>query len=111
HGALWFRGFPMHTLEDFERFTKSVFHELYGGYGDLPRAGASRDIYKSTPYPEDKMILFHSESSHLSSWPMRICFFCLEKSPVGGETPIVDNRRMYQALGPAIRRRFEEKKL
>ena len=41
-----------------------------------PRPGQER-IYGSTPYPPDKMILFHNESSHLSSWPLRQFFFCV----------------------------------
>src|SRR5215203_1488400 len=65
HGAILFRGFELASVAEFERVAAAVYTELYGGYGDLPRVGASDKIYKSTPYPSDKPILFHNESSHL----------------------------------------------
>ncbi|MEO8074878.1 MAG: TauD/TfdA family dioxygenase, partial [Acidobacteriota bacterium] len=40
-------------------------------------------------------------------WPMRISFYCVKAAQQGGESPIVDGRRMYQALDPAMRDRFE----
>ena len=94
HGALLLRGFQMKSIADFEQATQAFYGELYGGYGDLPRAGTSEKIYKSTPYPPDKAILYHNESSHLDSWPMKIGFCCVQKAPVGGATPLLDCREV-----------------
>lgn len=82
-GAVLLHGFDVRRADDFEAVASALTSELYGGYGDLPRAGESRNIYESTPYPPDQAILFHNESSHLSSWPMRISFCCLVAAETG----------------------------
>ena len=109
YGALLLRGFPVKSVTDFEEATQAFYGELYGGYGDLPRAGASEKIYKSTPYPPDKAILYHNESSHLDSWPMKIGFSCVQKAPVGGATPLLDCREVCHRLDPAVFATFAEK--
>jgi alpha-ketoglutarate-dependent taurine dioxygenase len=106
YGAILFRGFALKSVADFEAVASAVY-PLYGGYGDLPNAGVSDTIYKSTPYPPDKWILFHNESSHLQSYPLRISFFCLRAAETGGETPILDCREVYRRLEPGLRDRFE----
>ena len=57
------------------------------------------------------MILFHNESSHLPTWPMRQFFFCVIPSETGGTTPLLDCRAVYNAIDPAIREEFETKGL
>lgn len=110
-GAVLFRGFDLDTAEDFEHVAEALTSDLYGGYGDLPREGSSPNIYKSTPYPADQPILFHNESSHLSSWPMRISFFCLVPSAQGGETPLADCREIARRLDPDVLESFRSKGL
>ena len=57
------------------------------------------------------MILFHNESSHLSSWPLRQFFFCITPAPDRGETPLLDCRKVLDALEPELREQFAEKGL
>ncbi len=111
HGALLFRNFQLPAVPDFERFAGRLCPTLFGEYGDLPREGVSKKVYKSTPYPTDQSILFHNESSHLQRWPMKIFFFCVQPAQTGGETPIVDCRRMLELISPSLRRRLSEKGL
>lgn len=101
-GALLFRGFPIRTLEDFERFARAFSDRLYEQYGDLPRKAMTMAVYESTAYPADRWILFHNESSHLASWPSRIWFFCVEAARQGGETPIADCRRLCRVIDSSI---------
>ncbi|MBD3561559.1 TauD/TfdA family dioxygenase, partial [Planktothrix sp. FACHB-1355] len=110
-GAILFRDFQLDSVSDFEQFAGTICPELFGEYGDLPRAGVGGKVYGSTPYPSDKAILFHSESSHLHCWPMKIWFFCVQPAQKGGETPIVDCRKIYQMLDPKLRSHFEKKQL
>ena len=109
HGAILFRGFGIGSVAAFERFASTLCGDLYGEYGDLPREEEGRKIYHSTPYPPDKTILFHNESSHMPRWPTRQFFYCVLPSQSGGETPIVDGRVMLRTLPPELVRRFEEK--
>lgn len=112
HGALLFRGFGLNSPGRFEEVAIAICQQLFSEYGDLPRQdhGSSR-VYHSTPYPETGMILYHNESSHIHLWPLKIMFYCDTAARSGGETPIVDGRKVYRDLDPAIRRRFEEKRL
>jgi len=111
HGGILFRGFIGPAVSAFEQFALSICSDLFGEYGDLPREGVSPKVYGSTPYPADKAILFHSESSHLHRWPMKIWFFCVQPAQQGGETPIVDCRKIYQLLDPKLREKFAQKQI
>ncbi|EJM97620.1 condensation domain-containing protein, partial [Herbaspirillum sp. YR522] len=111
HGGVLFRRFGLDTPQDFERFAEAIEPELYGNYGDLPKKEGGKKTYRSTPYPEQQMILYHNESAHIERWPRKQWFFCELPSPVGGATPIVDCREMLQRLPAALRREFEQKQL
>src|SRR6516164_1877623 len=108
HGGILFRGFNLKTPEDFERVAAGIYSEIYSEYGDLPRESAGGKIYTSTPYPEDKRILYHNESSHMNRWATRISFFCVIAAKEGGCSPVVDCRKVYQQLDPAVREKFEQ---
>jgi alpha-ketoglutarate-dependent taurine dioxygenase len=111
HGAILFRGFGVRSVAEFENAAAAACHELFGDYGDLPREAMGKKIYESTPYPPDQAILFHNESSHMHRWPTRQWFYCVVAAREGGETPIVDCRRIYQLLDPRLVERFERKRL
>ncbi|MCW8127247.1 amino acid adenylation domain-containing protein, partial [Microbulbifer halophilus] len=111
HGGLLFRGFRLPTPVAFEDFCRTLYPELYGQYGDLPRREVGKKIYRSTPYPADRMILFHNESAHQHRWPRRQWFYCEQPAPVGGATPIVDCRRLYRALPGWLRDKLQRKQL
>lgn len=111
HGAILFRGFPLSTPADFEAFAEAISPGLYGEYGDLPKKEGGRNTYRSTPYPERQMILYHNESSHLARWPRRQFFFCELPSACGGATPIVDCREMLRALPEPLVDMFERRQL
>jgi amino acid adenylation domain-containing protein len=111
HGALLFRNFPVNSIPEFERSASAMCPELFAGYGDLPGEEVSKKVYGSTPYPSDQAILFHNESSHLQRWPMKIWFHCVQAAAQGGETPLVDCRRVYQLLRPELRERFEQRRI
>ncbi len=102
-----FRNFDLPNPRAFEAFADAMSPGLYGGYGDLPKKEGGERTYKSTPYPEKEMILFHNESSHLDRWPRKQWFYCELPSKVGGATPVVDCRRMLRELPPAMVEKFE----
>jgi alpha-ketoglutarate-dependent taurine dioxygenase len=111
YGALLFHGFNVGAVSEFEQFALTSCPELFGEYGDLPREAVSGKIYGSTPYPPDQPILLHNESSQMHCWPRKIWFYCATPPQVGGETPIVDCRKVYRRLDPQLRARFAEKGL
>jgi alpha-ketoglutarate-dependent taurine dioxygenase len=111
YGAVVFKGFGLSSAADFERAAAAISPELFAEYGDLPQESTTERIYHSTPYPPDKMILFHNESSHLPQWPLRQFFFCMIPAADRGETPLLDCRRVYEALDPELRAEFAAKGL
>ncbi|MBN6100551.1 TauD/TfdA family dioxygenase [Xanthomonas sp. CFBP 8703] len=111
HGSILFRGFDITSIERFERFARSVCPQLVGDYGDLPKEDRGEKVYKSTPYPEDKAILFHNESSHTHRWPMKQFFSCQVVAAQGGETPIIDCREMFKRVPRQMIERFAERGL
>ncbi|MDQ2869303.1 MAG: amino acid adenylation domain-containing protein [Acidobacteriota bacterium] len=112
YGSILFRGFGVASSNEFERFASGLCRgDLFGEYGDLPREQVGGRVYGSTPYPADQAILFHNESSHMHRWPMKIWFYSVVAAEKGGETPIVDCRRVLTMLDPALRERFAEKGL
>lgn len=111
YGAILFRGFKVSSVSEFERFCEAVCPQLYGDYGDLPRESQAKKIYGATPYPPEKVILFHNESSHMNRWPMKQFFHCVVVAAKGGETPLVDCRKIWQQLDPEVRETFRQKGL
>ncbi len=107
HGAVYFTGFGIPSAEEFERVAGALVPDLFGEYGDLPRESASEKIFTSTPYPPDKMIFYHNESSHMSQWPMKIFFYSALAAETGGETPVLDIRAVLEAIRPDYVERFE----
>ncbi len=111
HGGILFRGFDLPTPVDFESFCQSLCPQLYGQYGDLPKKEGGKNIYKSTPYPKDRMILFHNESAHQHRWPRRQWFYCEIPATTGGATPIVDSREVYRELPAWLQAKLRSKQL
>lgn len=110
HGGILFRGFNIKTASDFEQVAETIC-PLFSEYNDLPREGVTSKVYGATPYPANRPILFHNESSHLHRFPQKIWFFSLKTADSGGETPIVDCRKIYQRLDPKLRDKLATKQL
>ncbi len=111
HGAILFRNWPLDGPAGFERAAQSIYGQLYGDYGDLPRADAGEKIYESTWYPNDQMILYHNESAHLNMWPMKISFYCVVPAAKEGRTPVFDTRIACKKMDPQILDTFRKKGL
>ena len=110
HGAILFRDFSVASLEDFERFIGTLSSELLDySYRSTPRSHLSGKIYSSTEYPAHQLIPLHNELAYARSWPMKLWFFCVQRAPQGGETPIADSRRVYERIPAEIREEFERK--
>ncbi|EPJ97838.1 non-ribosomal peptide synthetase [Pseudomonas sp. CFII68] len=111
HGGILLRGFDLPTPAAFEAFCQALCPQLYGQYGDLPKEEGGKNIYKSTPYPKDRMILFHNESAHQHRWPRRQWFYCQTPATSGGATPIVDSRQVYRELPTWLQANLRRKQL
>jgi amino acid adenylation domain-containing protein len=109
HGAILFRGFKVSSPLEFERFASTICSDLLSENGEHPREEVSRNVYTPVFYPSEKKLLWHNENSFNASWPMKIWFFCARPAEQGGETPIVDSRKVFQHIDSSIRDQFMQK--
>jgi len=109
HGAILFRGFGIDTPEALERFANTLCKELFNENGEHPRESVSGNVYTPVFYPQDQRLLWHNENSFNWRWPRKIFFACARPAEQGGETPLVDSRRVYRELPDEIRAPFEAK--
>jgi amino acid adenylation domain-containing protein len=109
HGAILFRGFKIESPEDFERFARAVCSDLFNENGEHPRETVNGNVYTPVFYPPDQKLLWHNENSFNLQWPAKILFCSLQPAEQGGETPIVDSRKVFERISPEIRQRFLEK--
>jgi alpha-ketoglutarate-dependent taurine dioxygenase len=107
HGAVFFRGFSLGTVERFQQFVTAVSSgPLEYTERSSPRSQVSGRIYTSTDYPPSHPIFLHNEQSYNVVFPRRIVFFCVVAAERGGATPIADCRRVYGRIPEAIREKF-----
>jgi alpha-ketoglutarate-dependent taurine dioxygenase len=106
-GGILFRNFSLKSEVEFEQFIRAISGDLLEyTYRSTPRSQVSGNIYTSTEYPADQFIPLHNEMSYSANWPMKIWFFCVKSAQHGGETPIVDSRKVFERIDPKIRQLF-----
>jgi alpha-ketoglutarate-dependent taurine dioxygenase len=110
HGGVLFRDFAVSTVADFQRLV-ALFDEAPLAYADqhTPRTHVDGGVYTSTEYPADHHVPLHSENSKNREWPRKVWFYCQTPAATGGETPVADNRRVYELVPARLRQRFEER--
>ncbi|NEP04035.1 MAG: TauD/TfdA family dioxygenase [Okeania sp. SIO2G4] len=112
HGGILFRNFQLNTITEFEIFMQSNFGKLLEySYRSTPRTQVSNQVYTSTEYPPEQSIPLHNEMAYTLSWPMKICFYCVQASEQGGATPIANSRKIFERINPTIRDKFQDKKI
>ena len=108
HGGVLFRGFTICEVEAFQNVARAVIPELKPYVeGQSPRTKVSDNVYTSTEFPPQYTITLHNELSYAKAPPPRIIFHCHVPPEEGGQTPIVDCRKVYAAMEPVLRSRFE----
>lgn len=110
--SLLFRGFQPMSASEFESFVKTNYSAL-SDYNEpsTPRTKISSVVYTSTDYPSNQKIPLHNELSYSNLYPLKIFFFCLLPAEIGGETPIVDGRRLIREIPTEILTEFTARKL
>lgn len=110
YGGVLFRGFDTTTPESFYGFIDvSCPEPLSYKEGATPRTQVQGKVYTSTEFPNEETIAPHNELSYVMTWPKKIWFSSIVVADEGGETPIVDVRKVYNLIDPDIRDVFAEK--
>ena len=105
HGALLFRGFDTGSVEAFDSFTNGICSNLYSENGEHETVAGN--IATPVFFAPERKLLWHNENTFNHQWPQKIWFCCVKPAERGGETPLVDSRKVYARLAPEVRERFE----
>lgn len=113
HGALLLRGMDISGSKKLAVCLELLFGDALMGYQyrSTPRTRLRDNIYTSTEYHSEAVIVQHNECAYARQWPLRIGFHCVKASAQGGETPICDSGRLLQLLPPELVDEFERKQL
>ncbi len=108
-GALLFRNFNINCAEKFKEFAEIFANDLMSDNGEHDSLPAIQGIYTPVSYSPKEKLLWHNENSFNYSWPLVIMFCCVKPANIGGETPVVDSRKVLKNLDPAIVKEFSRK--
>lgn len=108
HGAILFRNFPIYNHAALRSFINQLTSERMLSYegGTSPRDEVSEGIYSSTKMPFFLSIPLHSEMVYRKQFPENIFFYCEIPAIEGGETPIVDLRKVEKDLSSSLKDRI-----
>lgn len=91
HGAVLFRGFPVVTDQDFDRFI-AAFNLPNFTYQDslsnAVRTNRTERVFTANEAPADVNIRLHHEMAQTPIYPSKLFFFCEKAAEQGGATPL-----------------------
>ncbi|MBR7826934.1 TauD/TfdA family dioxygenase [Actinospica sp. MGRD01-02] len=103
HGALYLRGLPITTTEDFA-VVRDILISQSTPYREkaTPRSDLGNGVFSSTDMPASHPIMLHNENSYTLTFPGLLLFGCLVAPEEGGATPVADCRKVLAALPPRL---------
>ncbi|MER7756436.1 TauD/TfdA family dioxygenase [Kitasatospora sp. NPDC097643] len=107
HGAVFLRGLPVRSTEDFGLVRDALIVER-AGYREkaTPRSHFGNDVYSSTDLPPQQSIRPHNENSYALEFPGLLLFGCLIAPHQGGATPVTDVRKVLRDVPAPLADRF-----
>jgi alpha-ketoglutarate-dependent taurine dioxygenase len=91
HGAILFRGFPLSTAEDFDRFVAAFDVPNFPyeeSLSNAVRINKTPRVFTANEAPPTVTIFLHHEMAQTPIHPSRLFFFCELAASNGGATPI-----------------------
>jgi alpha-ketoglutarate-dependent taurine dioxygenase len=101
HGAVLFRGFPVRTAEDFDRFVAAFGLENFAYEDSLSnavRVNRTPRVFTANEAPPSVAIYLHHEMAQTPIYPSKLFFFCEKAAESGGETPLCRSDRLWDRL-------------
>lgn len=111
-GAILIQGANINSVGKFEEFTGSIASKFRNYLdGNYPRKNLKGHVYISTEYDANYDITMHNELSYSYKWPSMLFLACVTPPAVGGETPLVDSRRIIEVMDSDLLKEFETRKI
>ena len=117
HGAILFRGFPLVTAEDFDRFVAAFDLPNFPydrSLSNAVRVNRTPRVFTANEAPPSVTIFLHHEMAQTPIYPSRIFFFCEQPAAAGGATPVCRSDVLWEKLAdrhPAFAHDCESKGL
>ncbi len=101
NGTVLFRGFPLSTDQDLDRFIRAF------GYPNFPyeeslsnavRVNRTERVFTANEAPPDVTICLHHEMAQTPVYPSRLFFFCEQPAEQGGATPLCRSDVLFDRL-------------
>jgi alpha-ketoglutarate-dependent taurine dioxygenase len=100
-GAVLFRGFPLSTAEDLDKFI-AAFDYVNFRYKDslsnAIRVNRTERVFTANEAPPEAEINLHHEMAQTPIYPSRLFFFCEAAPDEGGATPLVRSDRLWERI-------------
>lgn len=116
-GTVLFRGFPLKTAEDFDRFVDAFGLENFAYEDSLSnavRVNKTPRVFTANEAPPSVMIYLHHEMAQTPIYPSMLFFFCEKAAEEGGATPLCRSDVLWERLAkkrPEFARNCVEKGL
>jgi alpha-ketoglutarate-dependent taurine dioxygenase len=116
-GAILFRGFPVHTPEDFDAFVAAFGWPSFAYEDSLSnavRVNKTPRVFTANEAPPTVAIYLHHEMAQTPVYPSRLFFFCEQPAATGGATPLCRSDALWGRLSerhPRFARDCESKGL
>ncbi len=91
HGAILFRGFPLSTDMDFDRFINAFDFPNFtykDSLSNAVRTNRTERVFTANEAPPDVSIFLHHEMAQTPLYPSKLFFFCEKAAEEGGATPL-----------------------
>jgi alpha-ketoglutarate-dependent taurine dioxygenase len=117
YGAVLFRGFDIQSDDDFEKAILSIqglngiSDAFMSEEGRVPAGSSQFVLHTNAVYKTGGTMYlggFHSENYYSPDVPSYISFCCLTPSTIGGETGLVNMKKVYQQMDDALKKRLED---
>ena len=100
-GAVLFRGFPLATADDFDRFVAAFALPNFPyneSLSNAVRVNRTPRVFTANEAPPTINIFLHHEMAQTPNYPSRLFFFCEQPAESGGSTPLCRSDIVWQRL-------------
>jgi Taurine catabolism dioxygenase TauD, TfdA family len=100
-GAILFRGFPLRTAEDFDRFVAAFELPNFPydeSLSNAVRVNRTSRVFTANEAPASATIMLHHEMAQTPLYPSRLFFFCERPADEGGATPLCRSDVLWERL-------------
>jgi alpha-ketoglutarate-dependent taurine dioxygenase len=117
YGTVLFRGFPLNTDHDFDRFVAAFDLKNFPyeqSLSNAVRVNRTPRVFTANEAPPSVMIFLHHEMAQTPVYPSRLFFFCEQPAGSGGATPVCRSDVLWERLAaqrPAFARDCQTKGL